>query len=386
MEFSEDDLKAIQHPSSIYFSNYSATSSAMLSMENDGTIMNLLNGARQIDGVIKPSEVEKLFVKFNVEIDGWGLGKPDFNAMAELFNEGIEPVEIPNIIIDSLRSAILRTDLIQLTVQLERDDYAKVNKVIEALGGKWNKKANGHVFKGKIAEDVVANYLETGKIDPVEKFGFFPTPKVLGRFLVNMGQLDSDSLILEPSAGLGNLAELCSEIVPANQITCYEIQEANCKVLREKGFSVEKTDFMSVEPKAIYSHVIMNPPFEKQQDIDHILHAYQFLKPGGTLCAIMSFGVTFRSNKKTTDFREFLEIVGGKLIENDPDAFKSSGTMARTVCIRLSKPESEIIDSPVCSFNFSDSVLPVELIEPDLCTSLMFRTQVLSVVQAGFDF
>ena len=30
--------------------------------------------------------------------------------------------------------------------QLDRNDYVKVNKALEALGGKWNRKAKAHLF------------------------------------------------------------------------------------------------------------------------------------------------------------------------------------------------------------------------------------------------
>jgi hypothetical protein len=51
----------------------------------------------------------------------------------------------------------------------------------------------------------------------------------------------------------------------------------------------------------------MNPPFEKGQDIEHVRHAYDQLKPGGRVVAIMSEGPFFRSDKKATEFRDWLE-------------------------------------------------------------------------------
>ncbi len=48
----------------------------------------------------------------------------------------------------------------------------------------------------------------------------------------------------------------------------------------------------------------MNPPFERCQDVDHILHAYPMLAPQGTLTAIVSAGVFHRKDKKTQGFRK----------------------------------------------------------------------------------
>src|SRR3546814_1183198 len=50
--------------------------------------------------------------------------------------------------------------------------------------------------------------------------------------------------------------------------------------------------------------VVMNPPFEKGQDVAHVLHAWRSLKTGGTLVAIMGAGVTFRQGKPYAPFRD----------------------------------------------------------------------------------
>src|SRR3546814_19124442 len=39
---------------------------------------------------------------------------------------------------------------------------------------------------------------------------------------------------------------------------------------------------------APFDAVIMNPPFDRGRDCDHVRHALAFLKPGGVLVAIMS--------------------------------------------------------------------------------------------------
>lgn len=60
----------------------------------------------------------------------------------------------------------------------------------------------------------------------------------------------------------------------------------------------------------------------KQQDIDHVLHAYRFLVDGGRLNAIKSYSTIFRTNKKSIAFRQFLEEHHAFVIENDEKAFK----------------------------------------------------------------
>ncbi|WP_416053806.1 hypothetical protein, partial [Escherichia coli] len=64
------------------------------------------------------------------------------------------------------------------------------------------------------------------------------------------------------------------------------------------------------------------------------------------MAAIISIGVTFRTNSKTTQFRAFLDSMGAKITINDKDAFKESGTAAQTVSIVFQKPHDWPIEAP----------------------------------------
>ena len=86
----------------------------------------------------------------------------------------------------------------------------------------------------------------------------------------------------------------------------------------------------------------MNPPFENQADIDHIIHAFDMLKPNGILVSVMAAGVVFRQNKKTVDFRKLIERNKGKIIKLPQDSFAESGTMVNTVIVVLPKNSPSI--------------------------------------------
>ena len=60
--------------------------------------------------------------------------------------------------------------------QLDRKLYQDVNKALEALGGKWSRKAKGHVFSADPSEKL-DNAILTGEVTPPSKNGYFPTPK-----------------------------------------------------------------------------------------------------------------------------------------------------------------------------------------------------------------
>ena len=55
---------------------------------------------------------------------------------------------------------------------------------------------------------------------------------------------------------------------------------------------------MQLSPEVVgrFDRVVMNPPFCRGRDLDHVRHALRFVAPGGRLVAIMSAGVAFRED------------------------------------------------------------------------------------------
>lgn len=178
--------------------------------------------------------------------------------------------------------------------------------------------------------------------------GFFPTPEDLAMEIVEKAQIESGHRVLEPSAGLGHMATVISEVCPECHLDLIEIQPDLCEALKLKGFEnvrnadfiqiVNETSFMNLAPDVLYDRIIMNPPFENLQDIDHVLYAWNFLKPGGRLVAIMA-GNKQGSREKIGEFREWVDQYG-IMTDNEPGAFLSSfrPTGVNTVTVVLDKP------------------------------------------------
>ena len=151
--------------------------------------------------------------------------------------------------------------------------------------------------------------------------GFFPTPKtVITEFmLVKLTQEQLTGKVLEPSAGNGNIAELLDD---PDVIECnYSLRH----ILGLKGFNLVGDDFMDYQIKG-YTAIVGNPPFEKGQDIQHIMHAYSLLAEDGGLVFIMSEGPFFRNDKQAVMFREWLDSVDGYSERLPSNSFKESGT------------------------------------------------------------
>lgn len=187
--------------------------------------------------------------------------------------------------------------------QLDRKLYQEVNAALEALGGKWSRKAGAHVFPkdpGPLVDDLIdaGGYV----VAPTEKqaLGFFETPPEIAARMEKTVWTKKGDRVLEPSVGYGRLL---AHVHPNANVVAIEIVADRPRHFMDDALSRFyrpvhlHRDFLTVRPADLgdpFDVVLMNPPFARQQDILHITHALSFLKPGGRLAAIASAGVTYR--------------------------------------------------------------------------------------------
>lgn len=240
--------------------------------------------------------------------------------------------QISQDVLKVLDAAIIEGGKVILTGQLDRKLYTDTNKVLEAAGGKWNRGAKAHVFDGS-AFDVLEPIILTGEYSRTKQdFGQFDTPDDLAASVVRLAMIDEGMHVLEPNIGIGRIAqaaERCGGIVHGFEIDVSRAATAHALLPKS---NIKVADFLQEEVDPHFDRVVMNPPFAKQDDIRHVLHAFPFLKAGGRLVAIMSNSVMFRGNKLTTDFRDFVAMRGGTIDALPEGSFKSSGTGVNT-CI-----------------------------------------------------
>jgi predicted RNA methylase len=222
-------------------------------------------------------------------------------------------------------------------IQLDRKLYIEVNKCLESIGGIWNKKSKAHVFDSDPTE-LLDNLILTGEIVDIKKeLQYFPTPKNIVKRMIELAEIKPNDMLLEPSAGEGNIID---EFPKDNVKIAVEIYDKFINVLNNKCCNVVvKFDFLNIQPDEffVFDKVVMNPPFTKQQDIDHILHAWKFLRQGGILVSIVSESPFFRQNIKSIQFRQWLEYNEAEVIELAAGDFKESGTMIKTRIIKVKK-------------------------------------------------
>lgn len=232
------------------------------------------------------------------------------------------------------RSDITTTSLKLPAGQLPRPLYEKVNKVLTAAGGKWNRSQQSHVFSDD-PRAALGMALETGSIrDEKKATQAFYTPNAIANLLVTIASVEGRT-VLEPSAGRGAIADKIRDA--GGQVTCIEMDTKSAAFLRDSGHGVIDGDFME-QLGGEFERVVMNPPFENGQDVQHVMRAFDMLKRGGRLVSIMSPSWRTKGDRKSTAFRELVEQYGRVDQELPPGTFKESGTNVATVIVVLDKP------------------------------------------------
>ena len=166
--------------------------------------------------------------------------------------------------------------------------------------------------------------------------GYFPTPKPLADKMVHAAHIERGMTVLEPSAGSGRIADAAK--AAGADVAVVERSSALREHLKGKGYDLAGDDALAHSGK--YDRVVMNPPFEGMQDVDHVRHAFENnLKPGGRLVAIMGEGPFFREDKKAQAFREWLDANGGYSEKLPSGTFESSGTLVSSRMIVVDKPK-----------------------------------------------
>ncbi|MDD5056584.1 MAG: DUF4942 domain-containing protein [Sideroxydans sp.] len=111
---------------------------------------------------------------------------------------------------------------------------------------------------------------------------FYPTPPDLARRAWKKFKNHDFKRVLDPEAGNGDLADANPHVDSwrSKQFKpdCIEIDITRHATLQSKGLKVVGLDFMTFTSGAIYSHIIMNPPFAV--GTKHVLKAWDILWDG----------------------------------------------------------------------------------------------------------
>lgn len=207
--------------------------------------------------------------------------------------------------------------------RFDKRQYSDVKSIIQKSGGKYLK--NTFVFD-EAAIDVYRRILHTNEFNQKKKFQYFGTPDILADELVRYADLTPNDTILEPSAGQGAIIKAIQKVVDIVP-DCYELMQLNVSVLEKSGLAYNLIGDDFIKHNGIkYSKIIANPPFAKNQDIDHLRMMYDCLDKQGRVVCITSESWVTGTQKKQIEFREWLDEIGAEVKTIDRGAFKESGT------------------------------------------------------------
>lgn len=232
-------------------------------------------------------------------------------------------------------------------IQLDRKLYQEVAKALELIGGKWK---GGKVFGFVFTEDpteLLAEIASGEKRNLKKEFQFFGTPTELAKHVAQLADIKDGHAVLEPSAGQGALIQAVLNTGVRCTIGYVEMMPTNIIVLSKMFKNTHPNvycircndaDFLQINTAHKYNRIVANPPFAKNQDIDHVYKMWEVLKPGGRIVSIVSTHWKLCDNKKESQFRSWLREINAQIQDVPQGIFKESGTNVATCILIIDKP------------------------------------------------
>lgn len=152
---------------------------------------------------------------------------------------------------------------------------------------------------------------------------FYPTPPTLVTKMWACFKSDDYRLVLDPSAGNGDLIGAKTRSIRKERLHCIEIDPTRQATLRGLEYKVIDTDFLRHEGGFFYSHIIMNPPFNR--GADHVLRALSMLYNGELVALVSASTVRHPRGDAERELVAMIEMHSGT-IEYMTGAFQTSET------------------------------------------------------------
>lgn len=188
----------------------------------------------------------------------------------------------------------------------------------------------------------------------------FPTPTDLAEQVIDEAEIEPGHVVLEPSAGTGNLLKALPCVRPQGFVVAVEINHDLVKMLEPYADEIHCADFLSWSSPRLFDRIVMNPPFENGADIKHIRHALTFLKPGGRLVALCANGPRQH---------EQLKPLADKWEALPPGSFKQAHTNVNVALLVINAPEPQLPEvEPIICAGSEPITPPFQLTAPVMLT------------------
>lgn len=171
---------------------------------------------------------------------------------------------------------------------------------------------------------------------------FFPTPSEVTATMLDPVDLRG-KVILEPSAGSGNLVKECLDRGASEVLTVESEPQLRAILASIQGSRLIGNDFLKIEAEAVshIDYIVMNPPFSA--DEKHIAHAWEIAPPGCEIIALCGWGTVDNTySRKRLELAEIIAAYGSKQCLEDAFSSAERQTKASIGLVRLTKPGGKI--------------------------------------------
>jgi len=143
--------------------------------------------------------------------------------------------------------------------------------------------------------------------------------------------------VLEPSAGIGALVDkLHRNMLSGLDITCVELNDDKCEVLKSKKYNTIHADFLLVDfGERKFDVIIAAPPFKNNIDVVHISTMYDLLEKDGMIITLTTPYWTVNNETHQCEFRELLKHMTHTMEMLPDDTFTEKGRTVPTAILTI---------------------------------------------------
>lgn len=202
----------------------------------------------------------------------------------------------------------------------------------------------GEVLPDAATPEDTVDDLRTVSGLPSVNLSFYPTPAKVIKAILRDVHITSEHTVLEPSAGTGNITrELLKLEATVHAVEIHPDRARSLKRIRHRRLKVYRANFLTLTLPCGYDRVVMNPPFYGTHWMQHVLRAFDLLKPGGILIAVLPISAALGTTKAHVIFQKWAAENTTRW-NKKPDfqdlpaeSFAESGTRVSTTILKVQK-------------------------------------------------
>lgn len=259
--------------------------------------------------------------------------------------------------LQALRMAVADHNTVRIPIITDRKVWVEIDRALSRIAGgsRWDRRAQAHVYNQDpraALEQLTGNaVIPPPCVTRDKELSYWATPTPLAQLLIDDLDLPEGGRVLEPSAGDGQLVRALQDAYPLVHIDAVEPDNGRRIVLRTSGgaglhvwdstFEDYVEAWRVVKDPVLFDAVVMNPPFtlpsRRYAWAEHLALAWDLLRPGGQLRAIVPASLGFGRQRPIAAARALIGAAGGSFRPAPDAAFRGSGTDISTMIVEAVK-------------------------------------------------